>query len=365
MVRIQRVVLAVAAAALTLPAWGAAPTGRVPEVRRFAQEYLPWEPDSRVTVTPVPAENLPGFEAYRVERKGKYDKLDTTTTYFVSSDGRWIFTGSVVKSTMPAAKIRPIRSDADVAGIGDYFGKLFNSRATAVLDPRMDKAGVRGVDVRLDTGYFTQVMPVYVAADGTFLLAGQLWKLAEDVAQQRKALISLSDSPWQGVKDPKIVIAEYADMECPFCKKRGLEMDKLMDKYADKLKIRRYYKYYPLWANHVWSTKAASAAVCLSRFNPNLVFQLKGLCYQNQETLTLEALDRLVFDVADSAGVPRTQFTSCYLQPDSFAPIARDMEEGGRLGVNSTPSYYVNGVFVYWVPDGVMEDLLKSLAGKH
>ena len=46
---------------------------------------------------------------------------------------------------------------------------------------------------------------------------------------------------------------------------------------------------------------------------------------------------------------------------DSFARVKKDLEEGYRLGVISTPTYYVNGTEIAWVEDKVMEDFLRTL----
>jgi len=330
------------------------------EVERFAAEYLPWEPESRVTARPSPHEDAKGFHAYAAERKGKYDKLDTKVTYYVSADGKWIFAGNAIKNSQAQKDTATIRTDADIAGIGAYFSKMFGAKARAFLDPTGDRAGLKAVRVEIDTGYFSQPMHYYVEPDGSVFFMGTLWKLDVPVADQRRALIDLTASPSYGADAPKVTIVEFADMECPFCKRRGQQMDKLMEKYGSKLQIRRFYKYYPLWASHHWSTKAASAAACLQKTSSDLVFRFKQICYDNQETLTLEGLDQQIFDFLDAAGIPRKDFLSCYLQDASFAAIRRDMNEGGMLGVNSTPTYYVNGTEIYWLPDDVMEDFLKS-----
>lgn len=344
-------------------AWAAAASISA-EVEKFGAEFLPWEPDSHVTAKPDPTNDLKGLHAFAVERKGKYEKLNLKTGFYVSADDKWIFTGSAVKNNLKPGETSAIETDRDVSGIADYMGGLFRSKAVAHLEPSMDRGGMRGVKVDLDTGYFNQPLHYWIEPDGSAFLMGEFWKLGEPVAEQRRARIDLSRAPSVGAENPKITMVEYADMECPFCKKRGQQMDRLLEKYGAKLGIRRYYKFYPLWAGHVWSTKAASAGVCLSRSSPDLMFRFKQLCYDNQESLTLTRLDQLVFDFVDSAGLDRKAFLSCYLQEPSFEHIRKDMDEGGLLGVNSTPTYYLNGVEVYWLPDEVMEDYLKSLLAR-
>ena len=352
--------IALAATAPVRAAVAVPDRGIAPQVERFASEFLPWEPESRVTVHPQPKDDLKDFKAWEIERKGKYDKLDAKVTYYVSADEKWVFTGNVIKNSQPPGKTASIRTDADIVGIGDYFAKMFGAKARAFLEPGADRAGLRGVRVEVDNGYFSQPLLYYVEPDASIFFMGTLWKLGESVPDQRRAMIDLSDSPSYGADTPKITIVEYADMECPFCKRRGQQMDKLMQQYGTKLAIRRSYKFYPLWVSHHWSTKAASAAACLQKFSSDLVFRFKQICYDNQETMTLDRLDQQVFDFVDAAGIPRKDFLACYLQDASFAAIRRDMDEGGHLGVNSTPTYYANGIEIYWLPDDVMEDFLKS-----
>jgi len=357
--------LSASAAFAAAPAAAPPARGLAAEVERFAAEFLPWEPETRVTAKADPKSDIRGFHAFLVERKGKYEKLDAKQDMFVSADEKWIFTGTIIKNSQAQNVTATIRTDHDVSGIGEYFSKMFGASARAFLDAPADKAGVKAVRVEVDTGYFSQPLHYYVEPDGSVFLMGSLWKLGEPVAEQRQAIFDLSQSPAYGADNPKVTVVEYADMECPFCKRRGQQMDKLMDKYGAKLGIRRYYKFYPLWVTHHWSTKAASAAACLQKFSPDLVFRFKQLCYDNQDTLTLDRLDQEVFDFVDSAGIPRKDFLACYLQEPSFAAIRRDMNEGGYLGVNSTPTYYVNGVEIYWLPDEIMEEYLKSgLAAK-
>jgi len=353
--------LGAAAARAAAPVPSAVPArGGEAAVERFAAEYLPWEPDSKVTVRPAPKDDVKGFHAYAIERKGKYEKLDAKVTYFASADEKWIFAGQVIKNSQPQNRTAEIRSDADIAGISDYFSKMFGARSRAFLDPAGDRAGMKAVRIEIDTGYFSQPLHYYVEPDGSVFFMGTMWKLGESVPEQRLALMNLASSPSYGADPAKITLVEYADMECPFCKKRGEQMDKLMEKYASKLQIRRYYKFFPLWVAHHWSTKAASAAACFQNSSPDLVFRFKQICYDNQETLTLDRLDQQVFDFVDGAGISRKDFLACYLQEPSFAAIRRDMNEGGYLGVNSTPTYYANGIEIYWLPDDLMEEFLKS-----
>src|SRR6266545_3892474 len=161
--------------------------------------------------------------------------------------------------------------------------------------------------------------------------------------------------------DAAVTIVEYADMECQYCRFRGRQLDKLLAANAGVASVRRHYKFFPLWSHHAWSMKAASAGDCLFRLagGPSL-FRFKELVYGRQENLSVSAIDELAITSAEGEGVSRSDYLACYLRDDSFDRVRKDMEEGYRLGVNSTPTYFVDGTQINWVEDKVMEDFLRT-----
>ena len=50
----------------------------------------------------------------------------------------------------------------------------------------------------------------------------------------------------------------------------------------------------------------------------------------------------------------------CYLRDESLADVRKDLEEGQRLGVKSTPTYFIDGTEITWIEDKVMEDFLRT-----
>ncbi|HEY3169990.1 MAG TPA: thioredoxin domain-containing protein, partial [Thermoanaerobaculia bacterium] len=152
-----------------------------------------------------------------------------------------------------------------------------------------------------------------------------------------------------------------ADMECSYCRFRGRQLDKLLAANQGIVNVRRHYKFFPLWSNHPWAMKAASAGDCLFRLaSPAALFRFKDLAYSRQENLSVAAVDELAVTSAEGEGVSRSDFLGCYLRDESFDRVRRDMEEGYRLGVNSTPTYFVDGTQISWVEDKVMEDYLRT-----
>jgi protein-disulfide isomerase len=336
----------------------AAPVGAGIERRlaQFADEYLPYEPDSRVAVQRADLK-LPGFTSWKITRTGRYESLQAEASVFVSNDGKWFYEGDSFLNRNP----RPVRSAGDLDWVTSRYAQLLHANVRAQLAPDRDAAGLKGISVLIETGYFPVRIPGLITPDGSVFLAGTLWDFQGDPRAERRRRIDLTAQRAQGSADAPVTIVEFADMECGYCRFRGRQLDKLLAANAGVVNVRRHYKFFPLWSNHPWAMKAASAADCLSRLaSPAALFRFKDLAYSRQDSLSVGTVDELAITSAEGEGISREDFLGCYLRDDSFDRIRKDLEEGYRLSVNSTPTYFVDGTQISWVEDKVMEDYLRT-----
>jgi protein-disulfide isomerase len=342
------------------PALAAAATvagaGLEKQVGDFVTLYLPWDPETRVTVEKSPLK-LPGFSAWHAVRTGRYESLKADAVVFVSDDRKWFFEGDSFLNPKP----RPIHSEADLDWITRRYADLLHTKVRAELVPGRDAAGLKGMAVVLETGFGPVHVPGFVSADGSVFLVGLLWDFQADPRAERRKRIDLTAQRASGSPEAPVTIVEYADMECQYCRFRGRQLDKLLAANVGIVNVRRHYKFFPLWSHHAWAMKAASAGDCLFRLaGAPALFRFKELAYGRQESLSVSAVDELAITSAEGEGVSRPDFLGCYLRDESFDRIRKDMDEGYRLGVNSTPTYYVDGTQINWIEDKVMEDFLRT-----
>jgi hypothetical protein len=321
----------------------------------YLNNYLSWDPASKVTVEKA-AERLPGFQGYKIKRTGKYPKLAVEKTVYVSDDGRWFFDGDTVVNPNP----KTVQSEADLAWIEARTSTLYRTKARATLSPANDAAGLKGVTIAVETGFGPMRVPGYMTPDGARYFAGTLWDFQGDPREERRKRIDLSQGRFEGKPNGAITMVEFADMECGYCRYRGLQMDQLLEANPG-LSYKRYYKFFPLWFNHVWSMKAASAADCIFRFaKAPAMFAFKKQVYSQQAVMTVQGIDELALTFAEGSGIPRADFLACYLRDESLVDVRTDLDEGQRLGVKSTPTYFIDGTEITWIEDTVMEDFLRS-----
>jgi protein-disulfide isomerase len=339
------------------PAAPAAGAGLEKQVGDFVALYLPWDPETRVTVEKSTLK-LPGFSAWHVVRSARYESLKADAVVFVSNDRKWFFEGDSFLNQRP----QPVRTDADINWVTARYADLLHAKVTAQLVPSTDAAGMKGIAVVLESGFGPVHVPGHVSADGSVFLAGTLWDFqGGDPRAERRRKIDLTAQRASGAADAPVTIVEYADMECQYCRYRGRHLDKLLAANVGIVSVRRHYKFFPLWSHHAWAMKAASAADCLFKLagDPALL-RFKELAYGRQENMSVSAVDELAITSAEGEGVSRPDYLGCYLRDESFDRVRKDIDEGYRLGVNSTPTYFVDGTQINWIDDKVMEDFLRT-----
>lgn len=148
--------------------------------------------------------------------------------------------------------------------------------------------------------------------------------------------ISAGDAPYLGGKDAKVEIVEFSDFECPYCAQATKTVRALHQRYGDRIKIA--YKHFPL-NFHPNAQKAAEAGVCAKMQSNEKFWLLHDAMFANIKNLSIGALK----DKAKTIGLDYEKFSSCLTSGKYAAKVRSDMAEGMKVGVSSTPVFFVNG----------------------
>lgn len=132
-----------------------------------------------------------------------------------------------------------------------------------------------------------------------------------------------------------VAVLEFADFECPSCAQFArTAQPALVKKYVDTGRVLWAFKEYPL-PSHRGARKAARAAWCAGRQQKfwdtaDRLFRLRG---------GLE--DEDLAWVAKAGGVDSRLFDSCRIGEESEQNVQRDREDGERLKVPGTPTFFI------------------------
>jgi protein-disulfide isomerase len=140
--------------------------------------------------------------------------------------------------------------------------------------------------------------------------------------------------PARGDTSAPVTIVEFSDYQCPYCARVTPTMAKVMEAYGGK--VRRVFKDFPL-ANHPQAPKAAEAARCAG--DQGKYWEFHARLFANQSALFVSQLK----ETASSLGLDRSKFDQCLDSGNWTAQVQADLAQGEKLGVNSTPTLFVNG----------------------
>lgn len=150
------------------------------------------------------------------------------------------------------------------------------------------------------------------------------------------AQVALGDSYVRGPKDAPVVIIEFADYECPYCRKFHPDMKKLEQEFPGKIAFA--YKDFPL-PMHKSAQKAAEAARCAGE--QGRFWEYHDLLFETNSGLEPDHLK----DYAHKLNLDSAKFDACLDSGEGSAAVKTDQEQGRELGITGTPSLFVNHHF--------------------
>ena len=170
--------------------------------------------------------------------------------------------------------------------------------------------------------------------------------------------VSEDDDPAIGPKNAPITIIEFSDFECPYCSRWYDQVFlKLREEYPDKVRI--VFRDFPLSSIHPNAIPAAEAANCAGE--QDAYWDFHGKLFSGQ------GLGSSVYlQYAKDLGLNVEDFQTCLESGRYQSEIQADYEYASNLGVQSTPTFFLNGIPIVGAqPWEVFQQVIeKELAGE-
>lgn len=152
-----------------------------------------------------------------------------------------------------------------------------------------------------------------------------------------KIEVSVDDDPVLGNVDAPITIVEFADYQCGYCRKVYPTLVELMEEYPDQIKL--VYRDYPLSGGQ-GGLEPSIAANCAGEQDKYWQMHDELMKNSNYSAVGIDAY-------ATKIGLDMDAFAACQADPGKHAQeIMKDFQDGQAAGVNGTPAFYINGVFL-------------------
>lgn len=146
--------------------------------------------------------------------------------------------------------------------------------------------------------------------------------------------VDADDDPWTGAAEAPITIIEFSDFQCPYCRRSVPILKELLAKYPGQLKL--VYRDFP-GPNHQLALSAAEAAQCAAE---------QGRFWEYHDALFTRQTPTAEWNfstLAEDLGLAQSPFNACMKENRYREEVLKDLRDGLKLGVTSTPTFFING----------------------
>lgn len=199
-----------------------------------------------------------------------------------------------------------------------------------------------------------QAIHLYVLPEGRFAVVGDSIPFGADpFAPVRTVLAAKAAGPHRGPAIATVTLVEFSDLQCPFCRSAQPIIDRLVSDLPDAKLI---FQPFPL-PMHKWAMKAASYAECVKRQKTAAFWDFVNGVYGDQANINDANVDVKLRAIATAAGVDAAKVATCAEAPDVYLTIQRSIDLGKSVGVNATPTLFINGRKISSIADLPYEHL--------
>jgi protein-disulfide isomerase len=216
------------------------------------------------------------------------------------------------------------------------------------LSPSPEWPGFDTFTATIGEGERKQDFPFLLAKDQKSIVRVNRIELSADPYGDVMKKIDVRGRPVRGAKQSKVVLVAYDDLQCPFCTMmHQILFPELLKEYGDRVTF--VYKDFPL-PNHAWANHAAVDANCLAAQNEDAYWNFVDSVHASQreingkatQELRLAELDRIAMQEGADHKVDAASLQAC-VKTQNDAAIKASVHEGESIGVDSTPTLFING----------------------
>jgi len=217
------------------------------------------------------------------------------------------------------------------------------------IAPNSELPGYDSVPVKLDGDGKQKDYTFLISKDRMTLLRVTKFDLTKDAYSDLMSKIDVKGRPTRGAKDGKVAVVNFDDFECPFCSRMHQTLfPELLKEYGDRVTF--IYKDYPLTEIHPWAVHAAVDADCLADQSGDAYWDFADYIHANKQEVDkketpaarFEALDKITLLQGQKHNLDSAKLQACVKAQNEDA-VHASMKEADELGVNATPTLFING----------------------
>jgi protein-disulfide isomerase len=198
------------------------------------------------------------------------------------------------------------------------------------------------VKIRGVSGSQMQDETFYVSKDGQKIIRGTIYDASQNPFKPELDKIKTEMRPSFGTPGAPVVIAEFSDFECPFCREEAKMLrDNIVKTYPKEVRV--YFFDFPIAQIHPWAKAAAIAGRCVFRQSASGFWDYHDWIFDHQTDTTAENFPGKALDFVKSKGLDTAAYSACLTSKEAAADVDKTLEMGTALEINQTPTIFVNG----------------------
>ncbi len=147
-----------------------------------------------------------------------------------------------------------------------------------------------------------------------------------------------AEGPSKGPAGAPVTIVEFSDFECPFCGRVNPTIAKVRETYGDKVQV--VFRQFPLDI-HKNARKAGEASLCADE--QGKFWQMHDGMFGDPKNLGVDGLKAIAAGIEE---LDAEAFNACLDSGRYAGAVEKDLADGARAGVSSTPAFFINGRYL-------------------
>jgi protein-disulfide isomerase len=350
--------LLIATTVALLPLCATAQPADLATLRAYAAKAMPRCPGSVITLEPLPNAGPSGFIPYGLTHTSSDTTCGRKSYFFYSPTSQQIVIASLFAL--------PTDSRPAADRIAEVVLEALKKPVNVTIAPFPLPDGLRAVSMARDTPYGPFAYHGFIDASQHWMLVGSRGNLRTEPSESLLESVNLSSAVRRGNPKSKIKIVELSDFQCPTCARAHKKVEPIIAKNLSKID---YYRLdLPLFEHHEWAADAALGARAIARVAPAKYWTYVNFVFENQDSITdgKQPFEKTLRNFVEDHDINWSAVEKIVHSPAERAALLEQVSRAFDVGVNSTPTYIVNGQVMGFGPEGTytVEQIKKAIGVK-
>lgn len=256
-----------------------------------------------------------------------------------------------------------------------YFSHYTVNVFRLFMEPTASQKSHPAIPIAIVLGFTMIALAIFFTGKGSSTDA----VTAEDLATTTPNMTGIprqvdSSDYIKGNPNAPILIIEYSDYDCPYCKQYHTTLKQIMDEYGVNGRVGWVYRQFPIGKLHPNSPKVSEAALCVGSIGGNDAFwKFSDMIFENRE-LDEQTNPVKLPEYAVEAGVEAAAYDACVSSGKMTSEVEKSVEDAFNIGARGTPytvimvgseQAVINGAQSYETVKSILDNLIAQLDGTY